>query len=95
MPSVSSWRNLFERTLGVSPGVAFRSWLNLSIFIMAMSLRIRIVHLRPRTPRLVAIGQLLMGTTGSSNSEESSGCPDALSGCFFSIKLGIFSISDI
>ena len=67
-PSLSSSRSLFERTLGVSPGVDLSISLNLSFFIMAMSLRIRIVHLRPRTPRLVAIGQFAMGTAGTSKS---------------------------
>ena len=37
-----------------------------------MSLRIRTVHLRPRTPRLVAIGQFFRGTAGASRSDESS-----------------------
>jgi len=52
--------------------VALRISLNLSVFIMVMSLRMSIVHFRPRTPRLVAMGQFAMGTTGVSKSGESS-----------------------
>jgi uncharacterized membrane protein len=65
IPAPSSSFNLMERTLGVIPGIVLRSSLNLSVFLMAMSLITRRAHFFPRTPRLVAIGQFAKGAAGT------------------------------
>src|SRR3989442_504784 len=53
---------------GVRPGIVRRRALNRSARFQPMSRMMSRLHFRPRTPRLVAIGQFLNGTMGTGGS---------------------------
>ena len=54
--------------LGVNPGMVRRRALNRSARFHPISRMMSRLHFRPRTPKLVAIGQFLNGTTGTGGS---------------------------
>ena len=63
-PSFSNCFRRIDNTLGVRPAIDSRRRLKRVILRKPMSLRIRIVHFLPNTPRLVLIGHAMKLTWG-------------------------------